>query len=168
MKALVTGGGGFLGGAVVRRLVDRGYSVRSLQRGLYPQLDALGVEQIRGDIADPKVVGRAVEGCTIVFHVAAKVDPWGTFEPFRRTNVVGTENVLAAMRRHGVPKLVFTSTPSVVHRGGDLAGVDESEPYPEHFDAAYPQISRGLSATVDRVSSLAAKTAISAIALVWG
>jgi nucleoside-diphosphate-sugar epimerase len=168
VKALVTGGGGFLGGAVVRRLVDRGYSVRSLQRGLYPQLDALGVEQIRGDIADPKVVGRAVEGCTIVFHVAAKVDPWGAFEPFRRTNVVGTENVLAAMRRHGVPKLVFTSTPSVVHRGGDLAGVDESEPYPEHFDAAYPQTKAMaemavLAANDDNLSTVALRPR-----LIWG
>jgi nucleoside-diphosphate-sugar epimerase len=139
VRALVTGGGGFLGGAVVRRLVERGDSVRSLQRNLYPRLDALGVEQIRGDIADPDVVDRAVAGCSIVFHAAAKVDPWGAYAPFYRTNVVGTENVLAAARRHGVPKLVFTSTPSVVHRGGDLAGVDESEPYPEHFDAAYPQ-----------------------------
>jgi nucleoside-diphosphate-sugar epimerase len=139
VKALITGAGGFLGGALARKLVDQGHEVRSLQRGSYPHLEALGVEQIRGDIADPDAVLRAVEGSTIVFHVAAKVDPWGAFEPFHRTNVVGTDNVLAAMRRHGVPKLVYTSTPSVVHRRGDLAGVDESEPYPEHFDAAYPQ-----------------------------
>jgi nucleoside-diphosphate-sugar epimerase len=139
VKALVTGGGGFLGGAIVRRVLDRGWLVRSLQRGHYPALDDLGVEQIRGDIADPGVVARAVEGCDIVFHAAAKVDPWGAYKPFHRTNVVGTENVLTAMRHKGVAKLVFTSTPSVVHSGGDLAGVDESEPYPEHFDAAYPQ-----------------------------
>ncbi len=168
MKALVTGGGGFLGGAVVRRLVERGYSVRSLQRGLYPRLDALGVEQIRGDIADPEAVDRAVAGCEIVFHAAAKVDPWGAFEPFRRTNVVGTENVLAAVRRHGVPKLVFTSTPSVVHRGGDLAGVDESEPYPEHFDAAYPQTKAMaemavLAANDDTLSTIALRPR-----LIWG
>jgi nucleoside-diphosphate-sugar epimerase len=168
VKALVTGGGGFLGGAIVRRLVERGDSVRSLQRGLYPRLDALGVEQVRGDISDPDVVDRAVAGCSIVFHAAAKVDPWGAYPPFHRTNVVGTENVLAAMRHHEVPKLVFTSTPSVVHRGGDLAGVDESEPYPEHFDAAYPQTKAMaemavLAANDDTLSTVALRPR-----LIWG
>ena len=139
VKALVTGGGGFLGGAIVTRLVDRGWDVRTLQRGHYDKLDALEVEQMRGDIADAETVSRAVDGCDIVFHVAAKVDPWGAYPPFHRTNVVGTDNVLSAMRQHEVTKLVFTSTPSVVHSGGDLAGVDESAPYPEEFEAAYPQ-----------------------------
>jgi nucleoside-diphosphate-sugar epimerase len=139
VKALVTGGGGFLGGAIVRRLVERGWQVRTLQRGHYPKLDRLGVEQIRGDIADSETVSLVVEGTDIVFHVAAKVEPWGPYPPFHRTNVVGTDNVLTAMRRHAVPRLVFTSTPSVVHSGGDLAGIDESAPYPEKFEAAYPQ-----------------------------
>lgn len=139
MKALVSGGGGFLGGALVRRLVGEGAAVRSLQRGVYPELDALGVEQIIGDIADPNVVERAVAGCEVVFHVAAKVEMWGGYEPFYRTNVIGTDNVLAAMRRHGAARLVFTSSPSVVHGRGDLAGVDESAPYPDRFEAAYPQ-----------------------------
>ena len=139
MKALVSGGGGFLGGALVRRLVGEGAAVRSLQRGVYPELDALGVEQIIGDIADPNVVERAVAGCEVVFHVAAKVEMWGGCEPFYRTNVIGTDNVLAAMRRHGAARLVFTSSPSVVHGRGDLAGVDESAPYPDRFEAAYPQ-----------------------------
>jgi nucleoside-diphosphate-sugar epimerase len=102
VKALVTGGGGFLGGAIVRRLVDRGWAVHTLQRGIYPKLDELGVEQIRGDIAEPDTVSRAVDGCDIVFHVAAKVEPWGAFKPFHQTNVIGTENVLTAVRHHGV------------------------------------------------------------------
>ena len=168
MKALVTGGGGFLGGAIVRRLVERGWSVRSLQRGHYPKLDGLGVEQFRGDIADADIVSEAMAGCGIVFHVAAKVDPWGAFTPFYRTNVVGTENVLEAMQSNGVPKLVFTSTPSVIHRKGDLAGVDESEPYPAHFDAAYPQ-----TKAIAEIAVLAANdAALSTIALrprlIWG
>jgi nucleoside-diphosphate-sugar epimerase len=168
VKALVTGGGGFLGGAIVRRLVDRGWSVRTLQRGQYTQLDELGVEQVRGDIADPDLVSRAVEGRDVVFHVAAKVDPWGPYKPFHRTNVIGTENVLAAMRRCGVPKLVFTSTPSVVHSGGDLAGIDESVPYPEHFEAAYPQTKAiaemaVLAANNDELSTIALRPR-----LIWG
>jgi len=168
VKTLVTGGGGFLGGAIVRRLVERGWSVRTFHRGHYKQLDELGVEQIRGDIADPDAVSRVVDGCEIVFHVAAKVDPWGSYKPFHRTNVVGTENVLKAMRRNGVPKLVFTSTPSVIHSGGDLAGVDESEPYPERFEAAYPQTKAMaemavLAANDDVLSTVALRPR-----LIWG
>lgn len=138
MRALVTGGGGFLGGAIVRRLIESGHRVRTFQRGDYPALENLGAEQIRGDIADREAVDRAMQGVDLVFHVAAKVDMWGAYEPFRLTNVVGTENVLGSMRENGVSKLVFTSSPSVVHGRGDLEGVDESVPYPDHFDAAYP------------------------------
>jgi len=139
MRALVTGGGGFLGGGIVRTLVERGAEVRTLQRGSYDRLADLGVEQVCGDIGDPEVVERAVEGREVVFHVAARVEMWGAFRPFYRTNVVGTENVIAAMRKSGVPNLVYTSSPSVVHGRGDLEGIDESAPYPESFEAAYPQ-----------------------------
>jgi nucleoside-diphosphate-sugar epimerase len=139
MRSLVTGGGGFLGGAIVRRLLELGDDVRTLQRGEYPGLAALGVECVRGDIAEPAIVDRAVAGCDRVFHVAAKVEMWGRIEPFRLANVVGTENVITAMRRHGVGRLIFTSSPSVVHAGTDIEGDDESLPYPEHYEAAYPE-----------------------------
>jgi nucleoside-diphosphate-sugar epimerase len=139
MRALVTGGGGFLGAAIVRRLVERGDSVRTLQRGRYPGLEALGVECVRGDIADRTVVDSAVAGCDLVFHVAAKVEMWGPIEPFRLANVVGTRNVLEAMRRNGGGRLIFTSSPSVVHGGAGIEGADESLPYPDHYEAAYPE-----------------------------
>lgn len=138
MRALVTGGGGFLGKAIVERLLERGDEVRSLQRGDYPELDALGVDTRRGDLADAAVVDAAVEGCDAVFHVAAKAGVWGPYEEYHRANVVGTENVLAACLRHGVQKMIYTSTPSVVHSGSDVEGVDESAPYAEHFETAYP------------------------------
>src|SRR5262249_12385484 len=98
MKALVTGGGGFLGGAVVRRLRARGDDVRSFSRGDYPELRSLGVEIIRGDLADPEAVASAVQGCDIVFHVAAKAGIWGPHEEYYRANVIGTQNVIAACR----------------------------------------------------------------------
>jgi nucleoside-diphosphate-sugar epimerase len=139
MIALVTGGGGFLGGAIVRRLTVHGDHVRSLSRGRYPALGALGVEQSEGDVADVGVVNAAVAGCDLVFHVAAKAGVWGPYAEYHRTNVVGTENVLSACRKHGVRRLVYTSSPSVVFNGRDMEGVNESAPYPDHYDAAYPK-----------------------------
>ena len=139
MKALVTGGGGFLGGSIVRRLVDRGDSVRSLSRGDYPELRALGVETIRGDVADREVVLRAVEGVDVVFHVAAKAGIWGPSSEFVAANVDGTRYVIEACRAQGVRKLVFTSSPSVIYGGGDIEGLDESIPYPSRYNADYPR-----------------------------
>src|SRR3954453_11948574 len=102
MIALVTGGGGFLGGAIVRQLVARGDSVRSLARGDYPELRALGVETVRGDLADAEAVRRGVARCDAVFHVAAKAGVWGPPEEYRRANVEGTRCVIDACRAAGV------------------------------------------------------------------
>ncbi|HBI46782.1 MAG TPA: 3-beta hydroxysteroid dehydrogenase [Planctomycetales bacterium] len=139
MNALVTGGGGFLGGAIVRLLVARGDRVRSLSRRRYSELDALGVEQVQGDVADLSATEAAVAGCDVVFHVAAKAGVWGAYADYHRANVIGTQNVLSACRKRGVRRLVYTSSPSVVFDGRDLEGVDESTPYPKHYEAAYPK-----------------------------
>jgi nucleoside-diphosphate-sugar epimerase len=139
MKALVTGGGGFLGGAIVRRLRARGDEVRSFSRGDCPELRSLGVETIRGDLADPEAVAAVAHGCDIVFHVAAKTGIWGPYEEYYRANVIGTQNVISGCRRHGINRLVYTSSPSVVFNGRDMEGVDESAPYPQHFEASYPE-----------------------------
>jgi len=138
-RILVTGGGGFLGGAIVRLLRDRGARVRSLSRGHYPELEIAGVEQFRGSLTDREIVGKAVQGCELVFHVAAKAGIWGPYEEYHQANVVGTGNVLDACRQEGVSRLVFTSSPSVVFNGRDMEGVDESVAYPAHYEAPYPQ-----------------------------
>ncbi len=136
---LVTGGGGFVGGGLCRALREQGHQVRALQRSLSPALTELGVEVISADIADAAAVCAACAGIDSVFHVAAKAGAWGAYEDYHRANVVGTQNVLAGCRAESVRWLVYTSTPSVVHAGDDLAGVDESAPYAEHFQAPYPQ-----------------------------
>jgi len=138
LKALVTGGGGFLGGAIVRALVTRGDSVRSLARGDYPELKALGVEALRGDVNDPAAIGPAAEGCDVVFHAAAKAGVWGPYREYYRANVEGTRRVVAACRAGGVGRLVYTSSPSVVFDGRDMRGADESAPYPARHEAPYP------------------------------
>jgi 2-alkyl-3-oxoalkanoate reductase len=139
MKALVTGGGGFLGGAIVRLLRERGDEVRSFSRGEHPELARLGVEQARGDVAVREDVLQAAAGCDIIFHVAAKAGVWGNAADYHRTNVLGTENVIAACRAHSIKRLVYTGSPSVVFAGGDVEGGDESLPYPEHYEAHYPR-----------------------------
>ena len=138
MRALVTGGGGFLGGAILRRLLEQGHEVVSLARGDYPELRDLGARTIRADLCDVHMVIEAAAGCDVVFHVAAKAGVWGREKDFYDANVTGTASVLAACRAHGIPKLVYTSTPSVIHGGGDIEGGDHTLPYPEHFEAPYP------------------------------
>jgi 2-alkyl-3-oxoalkanoate reductase len=129
MQALVTGGGGFLGRYIVEKLVARGDRVRSFGRGEYPQLAALGVEVVRGDICDSQSVAAACAGVDCVFHAAAVPGIGMRAAKYDWINRLGTENVLAACRLRVVGRLVFTSSPSVVFRGTDLCGVDESTVY---------------------------------------
>ncbi len=138
-RVLVTGGGGFLGYAVVGMLVERGCRVASFSRKRYAELEKIGVEQFQGDLADRAAVFEAVRGCEAVFHTAAKPGVWGTYEEFHRPNVLGTENVIAACLKYDVGRLIHTSSPSVVFDGSDMAGVDESVPYPETYRAHYPK-----------------------------
>lgn len=138
MKALVTGGGGFVGRYIVEQLVANGVSVRVLCRGRYPALDALGVETARGDIQDGVFVSSACAGIDLVFHVAAVPGIWGPWKLFHGVNTVGTQNVLSGCREHGVRRLVFTSSPSVVFDGRDHVDADESLPYPPQYLSHYP------------------------------
>jgi nucleoside-diphosphate-sugar epimerase len=137
VKALVTGGGGFIGGAIVEKLVDRGDSVCSFSRNYYPQLTSMGVDQYQGDISDPVAVENACKDQNVVFHVAGKPGIWGRYRDYYNTNVVGTQNVVTACQRYQIRALVYTSSPSVVFNGQDMEGVDESMPYPKKFHTHY-------------------------------
>jgi nucleoside-diphosphate-sugar epimerase len=168
VRVLVTGGGGFLGGAVVRGLLARGDDVVSVARGDYPELRALGVRTVRGDLADPAVALQAAQGCDAVMHVAARAGIQGTKQQFERSNVAATRSVLDACRSLAIPKLVHTSTPSVVHAGGDIEGGDESLPYATYFAADYPRT----KAVAERAVLSAAGDSLATVALrphlVWG
>ena len=170
MTALVTGGGGFLGRSILRALIDRGVKTRALCRGDYPQLREWGVDLRRGDVADADAVADAVAGCDAVFHVAARVDMWGDYASFFATNTQGTHNVIAACQGHGVTRLIYTSTPSVVHGGatGAVSGVDESAPYPDHFEAHYPATKALAEQAVLAANSEALATVAIRPHLVWG
>jgi nucleoside-diphosphate-sugar epimerase len=136
---LVTGGGGFLGKAIVRMLLDRGDRVVSFSRNRYPELESWGVTQMQGNISDPIAVTQAVNGADTVYHVAAKAGVWGDYDEYYRINTEGTRNVITACQSAGVSRLIYTSSPSVVFDGGDMAGVDETVPYPRHYEAPYPE-----------------------------
>jgi len=137
IKALVTGGGGFLGSSIVRMLLDKGIAVRSLQRSDSPELKKLGVEIIRGDISDLDTVINAAEGCDVIFHVAAKAGVWGDYADYYQSNVTGTKNIIDACHTHHIQKLIYTSSPSVVFAGDDEKNINESTSYPDHFLTAY-------------------------------
>ena len=128
MHALVTGGGGFLGRYICEQLVAQGNRVRSFGRGTYPELEALGVEVLRGDITDARAVNAACAGSEVVFHTAARPGIHVQSEPYFAINTQGTKNVIDACRAHDVSRLIYTSSPSVAFAGDDQAGIDESVP----------------------------------------
>ncbi len=168
MRVLVTGAGGFLGGAIARLLLARGDQVVAVQRSAAPELVSLGAELFQGDLADPEIAKRAAITCDGVIHVAAKAGHWGSYESYFSANVLATRNVLAACEKHGITRLVYTSTPSVAHAGGDLAGVDESAPIPEHFHAHYPATKAIAEREVLRANSAALSTCALRPHLIWG
>ena len=137
MKALVTGGGGFLGRYIVEQLLDEGYEVRVFCRGSYPELTKIGAEVFRADLQNREKVIQACESIDIVFHVAAKAGFWGKWEEYYNANVVGTQNIIDACLKTGIKKLVFTSSPSVIFNNSEQVNVDESIPYPEKYENYY-------------------------------
>jgi nucleoside-diphosphate-sugar epimerase len=141
VKALVTGGGGFLGRAITLQLLDRDDQVAVFSRRRFEDLEAKGATSLQGDLADFESVRAACEGCDVVFHVAALAGAWGPAEAYERTNVLGTENVIRACKEAGVGRLVFTSSPSAISppEMHHHEGVDESVPYPTKFLAHYPR-----------------------------
>ncbi len=137
MLALVTGAGGFLGQYVVEQLIARGDQVRALARGDYPQLAQLGAQIHRADLRDADAVHLACKGVDIVYHVAGVAGIWGPWDYFYGINVLGTQNVINACVKQGVPRLVYTSSPSVTFDGRSQDGIDETAPYPQRWLCHY-------------------------------
>lgn len=123
-RVLVTGGRGLLGNAVVREAVKRGWQVTSMQRSPSGLASEEFVTDVLGDITDPSTVERAIDGCSAVVHLAARVGIDGTWSDFESVNVHGTRVVLDAARRHGVESFVYVSSPSVAHAGSALMGAE--------------------------------------------
>ncbi|TCZ82398.1 2-alkyl-3-oxoalkanoate reductase [Lysobacter sp. N42] len=170
MKILVTGGGGFLGQALCRGLRARGHAVVSFNRGHYAELDAIGVQQVRGDLASRDAVLAAAEGCDAVIHNAAKAGAWGPYAQFHAANVTGTDHVIAACRAHGIARLVYTSTPSVTHRATfPVAGLGaDAVPYGEGLKSPYAQTKKIAEQRVLAASDATLAVVALRPRLIWG
>jgi len=131
MRAFVTGGTGFVGGAVVRRLIAAGHEVVALVRpeSNTRQLDGLPVRHVVGDVKDAASLRAGMAGCDWVFHVAALYSYWGhAWEEFYQVNVEGTRHVLEAAQAAGVKRVVHTSSVAVLGRRRDNTPGDEETP----------------------------------------
>lgn len=154
MKALVTGGGGFLGRYLVKRLVADGADVVSFSRSSHAELASFGVEQRLGNLDSFDDVDAAVRGVDAVFHVAAfpsvVMDP----TPYYRTNLLGTRNVVAACLKNKTRRLVYTSTQCVANTIESQEGIDESTPYAPKYLAWY-QMTKAISEQLVRAANYA-------------
>lgn len=166
--ALVTGGGGFVGKAVVRLLLENNVKCRVIGRNRYPDIESLGVDCRVGDIRDRQAVIQASKGVDCVFHVAALAGIWGKWKTYYDINVIGTENVLEGCRKNGVPYLVYTSTPSVVFSQKDIAGKDESLPYATRFLCHYARSKVLAEKRVLQASNRQVKSCAIRPHLIWG
>ena len=144
MKVFVTGGTGFIGGAVVRQLRGRGDEVVCLIRNpaKATAVVELGCETVAGDLGDVEAIRKGMEGCDAVIHAAAIYEvgiPVSQREAMRDANVGGTERVLGAARDAKIPKVVYVSTVGVF---GDTGGrvVDETYEHPaKDFTSCYEE-----------------------------
>ena len=137
--AFVTGGPGFVGGALIERLRAEGWEVRALARSdaAAAKVRERGAEPASGDIGDRSGLQAAAEGSELAFHAAAKVEDWGDPAEFERINVGGTENVIAACRAAGVRRLVHVGTEAALMAGEPLVNVDEDAPLRPDSPALY-------------------------------
>ena len=167
-RALVTGGGGFVGKAVVKKLLEQGVQTTVLGRHRYPEIESLGGNCIVGNICDQAVMDKASENVDIVFHVAALAGIWGAWKDYYTTNVLGTEVVVQSCRNNNVPMLVYTSSPSVVFNRTDIRGEDERLGYPSEYLCHYARSKAIAEQTVLNANGTSLLTCAIRPHLIWG
>jgi nucleoside-diphosphate-sugar epimerase len=170
MKAFVTGGSGFIGGVLIRRLRAEGADVRALARseGSAAKVADAGAEPARGDLDDVDAMAAGAEGCDLAFHAAAALGEWGPREYFERGNVQGTRNALAAARRAGVRRFVHVGTEAALMAGEPLVDVDETAPLRPDSKALYPATKAQAEMAVREANGADLETVVVRPRLVWG
>jgi len=152
MRALVTGGSGFLGGALVRRLQAQGDEVTVLGRNrtIGERLERAGIHFVWADLVDAEAVNSACAQQEIVFHCGANVAPWGRYQDFYGPNVIGTQNIIQGCITQGVTRLVHVSTPSIYFAHQDRLNVGEYDPLPPKLVNAYAATKFQAERLIDR------------------
>lgn len=144
MRALVTGGSGFIGSNVSKLLLSKGYDVRvldNLSSGHFVNIENYvkngDIEFIQGDICDVDAVNQATKGVDVVFHLAACVGRQKSIDNPQldsSTNLLGTVNVLEGMQKNGVGRIVYSSSAAIF---GELVTPTIDESHPQNADSPY-------------------------------
>src|SRR5436190_5529291 len=138
--AFVTGGSGFVGGALIRRLARDGWTVRALARSdrSAQAVQEAGAEPVRGDLDDTDAMRDGAAGADVFHHAAAKVEDFGDPADFERVTVQGTKNALAAAREAGVRRFVHVGTEAALMAGQPLVHADEHTALRPDSPGPYP------------------------------
>jgi nucleoside-diphosphate-sugar epimerase len=168
--AFVTGGSGFIGGALIRRLVAEGCAVKALARSQTSAaaVEALGAEPVAGDLSDTGAIEAGAAGCEAAFHLAAHLGAWGTREDFMRDNVDGTTNALGGTRAAGVRRFVHCGTEAALIAGDPLVEVDETTPLRPDSKALYPATKALAEMAVREASGDGFQAVVLRPRFVWG
>lgn len=168
MKVLVTGYGGFLGKAVCRQLLAKGFHVKGLARGRYPEMEAIGVEALQGSAANASVCEAACQNIDAIIHTAALAGVWGPASSFVSANIDATEHLLTCCKKFRIGSFVFTSSPSVTFDGSPQTNIDESAPYPTQWLCDYPRTKAIAEQKVLEADSSVLRTCALRPHLIWG
>jgi nucleoside-diphosphate-sugar epimerase len=168
--AFVTGGSGFIGGALIRRLVADRWDVHALVRSeaSAQKVTALGAHAIAGDLADVPSMAVGAQYCEVAFHCAAHLGDWGTREEFERGNVQGTRNALAAARQAGLRRFVHVGTEAALLAGEPLVEVDERAPLRFDSPALYSSTKARAEEAVIEANHNGLETVVVRPRFVWG
>jgi nucleoside-diphosphate-sugar epimerase len=168
--AFVTGGSGFIGGALIRRLVHDGWTVRGLARSeaSAERVRAAGAEAVPGELDDVGAMTEGARGCDTAFHCAAALGEWGSREDFVRGNVTGTRNALDACSAAGVKRFVHVGTEAALMAGQPLVDVDERAPLRPDSPAHYPATKAEAELAVRAANRDDFETMVVRPRLVWG
>lgn len=168
--AFVTGGSGFIGGHLIRRLAGEGWTVKALARSdsSAAKVRDAGAAPVMGDLDDVAAMTEGARGCEYAFHAAASLGEWGRREDFVHGNVTGTENALRASRDAGVRRFVHVGTEAALLVGQPLMNADERVPLRPDSKAHYSATKAMAERAVLDANADGFETVVLRPRLVWG
>lgn len=169
-SAFVTGGSGFVGGALIRSLVGDGWKVRALARSDAAERSVaeLGATSVRGDLDSVEAITAGAKGCGLAFHAAALPAEWGEPAEFEAANVTGTANALEGCRSAGVGRFVHVGTEAALFDGRPLIRVDETAPLQPDSAALYSRTKARAEQLVVAANAEQFETVVLRPRFVWG